>query len=255
MKQKTILVVNDDGIHGPGLAPLMSALRPLGRVVVVVPQQERSAASHAITLHKPIRLREIRKDWYITNGTPADCVRLGVTGVLRERVDAVVSGVNQGANLGSDTLYSGTVGAAKEGCLLGFPSVALSLTSKDGTRFDTAARFARSLVRWMLRHGLPAHCFFNVNVPDVAWKDLRGAFVTRLGRRIYGRRLTRRRDPRGQHYYWMAGAIPRGVDEKDSDVGAVAHRAISVSLLRLLATVEDGPATNRPWPFLFSARS
>ncbi len=253
MNRKTILVVNDDGIHGPGLPPLVNALRPLGRVVVVVPQQERSAASHAITLHKPIRLREIKKDWYITNGTPADCVRLGVTGILRERLDAVVSGVNQGANLGSDTLYSGTVGAAKEGCLLGFPSVAFSLTSKDGTRFDTAARFARSLVRWMLGNALPPHCFFNVNVPDVAWTELRGAAMTRLGRRLYGRRLTRRRDPRGQHYYWMAGAIPRGVAEVDSDVGAVARRVISVSLLRLLATVEDGPSTRGPWPFLFSA--
>lgn len=238
-RPKNILVVNDDGIHGPGLRPLAEALRPLGRVTIVVPQQERSAASHAITLHKPIRLHALEKDVYITNGTPADCVRLGVTGVLREQVDVVVSGINHGANLGADTLYSGTVGAAREGCLLGFPSVAFSLTSKNGAHFATAARFARPLVRWLLTHPLPAHCLLNVNVPNVPWGRLRGAAVTRLGRRIYGRRLTKRRDPRGQEYFWMAGAVPRGVRDIGSDVGAVASGKISITPLRLHAVVEE----------------
>ncbi len=232
-KKLQILIVNDDGIHGPGLLPLVRALRPLGRVTVVVPQQERSAASHAITLHKPIRLQKLRAGVYITNGTPADCVRLGITGLLNGKADVVVSGVNHGANLGADTLYSGTVGAAKEGCLLGFSSLALSLTSKQGVHFPTAARIARSLVRWVLRHPLPAQCFLNVNVPNLPWRRLKGATVTRLGKRIYGRKLTRRVDPRGRHYFWMAGAIPRGIKEEGTDVGAIAADKISVTPLRL----------------------
>jgi 5'-nucleotidase len=162
-----------------------------------------------------------------------------VTGVLKEQVDVVVSGINHGANLGSDTLYSGTVGAAREGCLLGFPSVAFSLTSKNGSHFETAARFARPLVRWLLHRPLPDHCLLNVNVPNVPWEKLKGALVTRLGRRIYGRRLTRRKDPRGQDYFWMAGAVPRGVRDIGSDVGAVAGGKISITPLRLHAVVEE----------------
>ena len=232
--QKNILVVNDDGVYGEGLKPLARALGRLGRVTIVVPERERSAASHAITLHKPIRVRKLEPNLYIMNGTPADCTRFGVIAMLKEKCDLVVSGINHGANLGADTMYSGTVGAAKEACMLGIPALAVSVTTKEEKpHFDTAARFAVDVARQMLARGLPKHTCLNVNVPNHPWRLLKGVAVTTLGQRIYGRALSPRVDPRGLTYYWMAGAVPRGVAEPGSDIAAIEAGKISLTPLKL----------------------
>lgn len=250
-RRPNILVVNDDGIYGEGLKPLVRALKAAGRVTVVVPEKEQSAASHAITLHKPIRLRRLAESVYIINGTPADCVRFGALSLLKERVDVVVSGINRGANMGADTLYSGTVGAAKEGCLLGFPSAAVSLVERGRGHYDTAARFAREAVRLLLKNPLPPHICLNVNVPDRPWRDVRGAAVTYLGRRIYGREHSPRVDPRGQAYFWLAGQIPKGVASPGSDMAALRQGKISVTPVRLDITDADALGLLRKWKWPF----
>lgn len=248
--ERNILVVNDDGVYGEGLRPLARALAPLGRVTIVVPERERSAASHAITLHKPIRVRRLEPRLYIMNGTPADCARFGLISILKERADLVVSGINHGANLGADTMYSGTVGAAKEACMLGIPALAVSVTTKDPRpHFATAARFARLAARQMIERGLPKHTCLNVNVPNRAWGALRGVAVTKLGRRIYGRELSPRVDPRGLTYYWMAGAVPRGVAEPGSDIAAIEQGKVSVTPLRLYLTDEAFLSDLHRWPW------
>ena len=241
-RRKSILVVNDDGIYGQGLQPLARALEPLGQVTVVVPEHERSAASQSITLHKPIRVRHLHDSTYIMNGTPADCVRFGVITILKERVDVVVSGVNRGANMGSDIFYSGTVGAAREGCMLGFSSVAVSLARVKKGHFDVAAQFTRRLVEGLLSKPLPQSVCLNVNVPDLPASRLRGVEATHLGKRIYGRVMTSRVDPRGETYHWLAGAVPRGLAVPGSDIAAVRHGKISVTPLRLDMTDKDALA-------------
>jgi 5'-nucleotidase len=246
--QKSILVVNDDGVYGEGLKPLAKALSRWGRVTVVVPERERSAASHAITLHKPIRVRKLEPNWYIMNGTPADCTRFGVIALLKEKCDLVVSGINHGANLGADTMYSGTVGAAKEACMLGIPALAISVTTKEEKpHFDTAARFAVDAAREILARGLPKNTCLNVNVPNHPWRSLKGVSVTTLGQRIYGRALSPRVDPRGLTYYWMAGAVPRGVADPGSDIAAIEVGKISVTPLKLYLADEQFLPELRRW--------
>lgn len=246
--RKNILVVNDDGVYGAGLKPLSRALGRLGRVVVVVPERERSAASHAITLHKPIRVRKLEPNFYIMNGTPADCTRFGVIAMMKEKCDLVVSGINHGANLGADTMYSGTVGAAKEACMLGIAALAVSVTTKEeNPHFDSAARMAVVVAREMLNRGLPPHTLLNVNVPNHPWGSLKGVAVTTLGRRIYGRALSPRTDPRGQTYYWMAGAVPRGVAEPGSDIAAIEAGRVSVTPLKLYLTDDAFLPDLRRW--------
>lgn len=246
--RKNILVVNDDGVYGAGLKPLARALGRLGRVVVVVPERERSAASHAITLHKPIRVRKLEPNFYIMNGTPADCTRFGVIAMMKEKCDLVVSGINHGANLGADTMYSGTVGAAKEACMLGIAALAVSVTTKEeNPHFDSAARMAVVVAREMLNRGLPPHTLLNVNVPNHPWRSLKGVAVTTLGRRIYGRALSPRTDPRGQTYYWMAGAVPRGVAEPGSDIAAIEAGKVSVTPLKLYLTDDAFLPDLRRW--------
>ena len=246
--RKNILVVNDDGVYGAGLKPLARSLGRLGRVVVVVPERERSAASHAITLHKPIRVRKLEPNFYIMNGTPADCTRFGVIAMMKEKCDLVVSGINHGANLGADTMYSGTVGAAKEACMLGIAALAVSVTTKEeNPHFDSAARMAVVVAREMLNRGLPPHTLLNVNVPNHPWRSLKGVEVTTLGRRIYGRALSPRTDPRGQTYYWMAGAVPRGVAEPGSDIAAIEAGKVSVTPLKLYLTDDAFLPDLRRW--------
>jgi 5'-nucleotidase len=248
-RRPNILVVNDDGVYGEGLRPLAKALGALGRVTVVVPEKEQSAVSHAITLHKPIRLRRIEKDFYIINGTPADCSRFGALRVLQGKPDLVVSGVNRGANMGADTLYSGTVGAAKEACFLGFPAMAVSLVQPATDNFDAAARAARRLAGLVLRHGLPPNVCLNVNVPDRPWRALKGAALTFLGKRVYGRDHVPRLDPRGQAYFWMAGHVPKGIPTPGSDLAAVRDGKISVTPVRLDITDGEALVSLRSWPW------
>lgn len=229
-----ILVSNDDGVRAPGLKALADALRPLGRVVVVAPDRERSAAGRALTLHRPLRLHQLSPDWYAVDGTPIDCVHLGVHGILQDLPDLLVSGINQGGNLGDDITYSGTVGLALEGTLFGIPSFAVSLAGRSGFRFEAAAQVSHRVAVAIGERGLPAGTALNVNVPEVAaFEDLRGFRVTRQGRRVFGSGIEEKVDPRGLTYYWIGARELGHVEgEADTDVEALAGGFVSITPIR-----------------------
>jgi 5'-nucleotidase len=178
-----ILLSNDDGYFAPGLAALADALRALADITVVAPERDRSGASNSLTLDRPLLLRQAPSGYYYVNGTPTDCVHLAVTGMLDHLPDMVISGINHGANMGDDTIYSGTVAAATEGYLLGIPSIAVSLASHNAQHFDTAARVVADLVQRIQTQPPAEPMLLNVNVPDCAWDELDGISVTRLGKR------------------------------------------------------------------------
>ena len=238
MKKPSILVTNDDGIHGPGLRPLIAAMRRVGKVIAVVPDQERSADSHSLTLHKPIRVYHMAPGLTAVSGSPADCARFGVIWMLKGKVDLLVSGINRGYNLGEDIIYSGTVAAAREARILGVPAIAFS-QDQDVESFALAADFACAMARQALRRGLPAGVILNVNFPPPRGRSFRGARAARLGRRIYSNAISRRSDPRGLTYYWLGGAKARWVKKPGTDVTAVAEGFVSVTPLHLDQT--DGP--------------
>lgn len=247
MKRPRILVCNDDGIHGPGLPALIAAMRRLGTVTVSVPEHERSADSHSLTLHKPIRVRQLSPGVFTLNGSPADCARFGVLEILKQKVDLVVSGINRGYNLGEDVIYSGTVAAAMEATLLGVPAIAFSL-SPDGADYKPAADYARRLARLVLTRGLPKGTCLNANFPAAPRGGYRKALACRLGRRIYGTSVTRRADPRGHEYFWLAGRQVSGVDEPGTDVAAVSRGAVSVTPLKIDNTDRERLAALSSWP-------
>ena len=236
-----ILLTNDDGINSPGLHALAEGFAPQHETVVVAPEQERSATGHAITLHKPLRAR--RSPTYsggvvawATNGTPADCVVLGVLELLEWRPDVVVSGVNVGANLGRDLTYSGTVSGAMEGAIFGIPSIAVSVAAFHDVRFDVAVRFAERLARLVIERPLPEDALINVNVPNLPADQLKGIAFTRQSSRRYLSRLERRTDPRGHPYYWLTGE-PSPLDgEEGTDEWALASGFISVTPIHLNLT-------------------
>ena len=229
-----ILVSNDDGIHSPGLSALVEALTDVGEVVVVAPDREQSASSHALTLHRPLRIDEVATGRWIVDGTPTDCVNLAINGILSERPALLVSGINKGANLGDDITYSGTVSAAMEGTLLGVPSLAVSLIGRGHFAFDAAADFARRLAGWVLANGLPPDTLLNVNVPQPPdGEPLRGVRVTRMGRRRYGDAIVEKTDPRGRKYYWIGGEELEFVKEEGTDFHAVDEGRISVTPIHL----------------------
>lgn len=231
-----ILVTNDDGAHSPGLLALKDALRFVGRLTVFAPDRNWSAAGHTKTMHKPLRVQEIElRDGtkaLTTSGAPSDCVGLALLGMVDPPPDLVVSGINQGPNLGHDITYSGTVAAAMEAVVFGLPAIAVSLDSFDGNvDFVAAAHYASDLTRKVLEEGLPANTFLNVNVPALPREKLRGMTITRLGRRLYHDVLIRRQDPRGKDYFWIGGEPPTGVIEDGTDIGAVANGYVSVTPL------------------------
>lgn len=248
MRRPTILVCNDDGIHGPGLPALVAAMRRLGRVTVVVPEHERSADSHSLTLHKPIRVRKVSPDVFTLNGSPADCARFGLLEILGGKADLVASGINRGFNLGEDVVYSGTVAAAREATMLGVASIAFS-QDPEAPDFRPAARYARKLARLALSKGLPKGVFLNVNFPAPGRGGrFRGVLPVRLGRRVYDSRVTRRADPRGVEYYWLAGQRVSSVDEPGTDVAAASRGYVSVTPLLLDATAHEPLKALKSWP-------
>jgi 5'-nucleotidase len=248
-----ILVSNDDGIHSEGIVALADALRELGEVVVVAPDRERSAVSHSLTLHRPLRVEELAGRRYAVDGTPTDCVNLAVNGILGRRPALVVSGINKGANLGDDVTYSGTVSAAMEGTLLGIPSVAISLLGREGFHFDVASRFAGRLTAWVLERGLPVDTLLNVNVPAPSnGAEPRGFALTRMGRRRYGDAIVEKTDPRGKKYYWIGGEELEFEDAEGTDFHAVSQGLISVTPIHLDLTnyrsFDALRALQLPWP-------
>ena len=225
-----ILVTNDDGVHALGLGALADALAPLGEVYVVAPDREQSAVGHALTLHRPLRVDRLGERRFAVNGTPSDCVNLGVLGLLPEPPVLVVSGINHGSNLGDDVTYSGTVSAAMEGTLLGIPSVAVSQVEGESSPFDGAARIAALVAARVLVEGLPAKTLLNVNVPS---GEIRGIRVTRLGHRVYREKIVQEMDPRGRPYYWIGAGPPEWREDEDSDLAAVHAGLASVTPLHL----------------------
>jgi 5'-nucleotidase len=228
-----ILVSNDDGYFAPGLTLLAEALARLGEVTVVAPERDRSGASNSLTLDRPLVVRRAPNGYYSVNGTPTDCVHIAVTGLLDFMPDVIVSGVNLGANMGDDTIYSGTVAAAVEGYLLGIPSLAVSLTSKAGEHFETAIGVALDIVERFGRRPFGEPVLLNVNVPDVAPERLRGIEVTRLGRRHKAEPVIRLTTPRGENAYWIGPAGGAADAGPGTDFHAVDSQRVSVTPLRM----------------------
>ena len=237
-----LLVTNDDGVHAAGLAALAAALEDLGDVHVLAPEREQSACGHALTLHRPLRVHRWGERRHSVNGTPSDCVNLGVLGFLPERPVVVVSGVNHGSNLGDDVTYSGTVSAAMEGTLLGVPSIAVSLA--EGDEFEHAARVARHVVMRVLVSGLPPMTLLNVNVPPGVPKGMR---LTRLGHRVYSGKIVEQADPRGRAHYWIGAGPPAWEALEGTDMGAVHEGYASVTPLHLDLTHHRALAQMTDW--------
>ena len=233
-----ILLSNDDGYFAPGLERLAAALASRAEVTVVAPEADRSGASNSLTLDRPLMVRRAPSGFLFVNGTPTDCVHLAVTGLLDHLPDLVVSGINLGANMGDDTIYSGTVAAATEGFLLGIPSIAISLASKEGAHFDTAATVALELLDHHEREALGPH-LLNVNVPDRPRAMLEGYRITRLGRRHKAENVVKTRNPRGEIVYWVGAAGAAADAGEGTDFHAVEHGYASVTPLQIDLTNHD----------------
>ena len=234
-----ILVSNDDGYMSDGLRALAEAVEPLGEVWVVAPETEQSAASHAISIHRPLRIRKIRPRWFAVDGTPTDCSYLAVNHLMKDRRPALmVSGINHGPNLADDVTYSGTVAAAIEASLLGVPAIAFSLAMRQDFDFGPAARFAGSLARAALRASPPSNLLLNVNGPG--GREPAGYAVTRLGKHTYGFEVVEKVDPRGRNYYWIGGNEYQHEDIAGSDCNAVLRDGlVSVTPLQLELTADE----------------
>lgn len=241
-----ILLSNDDGYFAPGLAALAEALAGLGEITVVAPEQNRSGASNSLTLDRPLFLKQAANGFYFVNGTPTDCVHLAVTGMLEYLPDIVVSGINLGANMGDDTIYSGTVAAATEGYLLGLPSIAISLTSFEGRNFVTAGQVARELVERFIRDPIREPVLLNVNVPDIPYGQLQGTEVTRLGRRHKAEPVVRMTSPRNETVYWVGAAGAAADAGPGTDFNTVERGCVSITPLQidLTHTAQLGVVSN-----------
>jgi len=227
-----ILISNDDGIEAPGILVLADSMRGLGGVTIVAPDKNRSGASNSLTLDAPIRIKELADGVHRVSGTPTDCVHVALTGLLAEDPDIVVSGINAGANLGDDVIYSGTVAAAMEGRFLGYPAVALSLVLGEQTQhhhYDTAGEAAIRLVKQLQQDPLPADTILNVNVPDCPWSEIRGFEVTRLGHRHRAEPAIKATDPRGREMYWIGPAGAEQDAGPGTDFDAIRRNFISVT--------------------------
>lgn len=242
-----ILVSNDDGYFAPGITLLAEALRQLGEVTVVAPERDRSGASNSLTLDRPLTVRRAPNGYFSVNGTPTDCVHIAVTGLLDFTPDLVVSGVNLGANMGDDTIYSGTVAAAAEGYLLGIPSLALSLASKAGEHFESAIGVALKMVERLARRPFREPVLLNVNVPDIAPARLGAMEVTRLGRRHKAEPVAELQTPRGETAYWIGPAGAAADAGPGTDFHAVESGRVSVTPLRMDLTHDAQLARAREW--------
>jgi len=228
-----ILLSNDDGYQAPGLLALAAALREVARITVVAPDRDRSGASNSLTLDVPLRAQCVADGVFRVNGTPTDCVHLAITGLLDHEPDMVVAGINAGANLGDDVIYSGTVAAATEGRFLGFPAMAVSLTSHTPRHFDTAARVARQLVERLRVEPLAPDTIISVNVPDLPYAALQGLRATRLGHRHKAEPVVRMVDPRGREVYWVGPAGPEQDAGPGTDFHAIRGGYVSVTPLQV----------------------
>jgi 5'-nucleotidase len=247
-----ILLSNDDGIQSEGIIALEKRLAPLGEVYTVAPEREQTSMSHALTLHRPLRVREVAPKRLAIDGTPTDCVKLALTGLLPVRPNLVLSGINKGPNLGDDIIYSGTVSAALEGALLGIPAIAVSLVTFENFDFTVAAEFTSTLVQHLQKQGLPPEMLLNVNVPALPKEQIKGWRFTRQGKRHYSENIVERIDPRGKKYYWIGGDDLGFARDDGTDCMAVHEGYVSVTPLQVDMTnyksLTDKPASDFRWP-------
>jgi 5'-nucleotidase len=242
-----ILISNDDGYQAPGIECLYAHLKTIAEVTVVAPERDRSGASNSLTLDMPIRTRNSSNGFIRVEGTPTDCVHLAITGLLDDEPDIVVSGINAGANLGDDVLYSGTVAAAMEGRFLGLPSIAVSMVSHQPQHYDTAARVILDLIERLSDHPLPADTMLNVNVPDVPFDLLAGMETTRLGHRHKSEPVIKDTDPRGRIIYWVGPAGAEQDAGAGTDFHAVNNNRVSITPLHIDLTRYSVIAEMRDW--------
>ena len=242
-----ILLSNDDGYFAQGIECLARVLAEVAEITVVAPERDRSGASNSLTLDRPLSLRRSGNGYYHVNGTPTDCVHLAVTGMLDELPDMVVSGINNGANMGDDTIYSGTVAAATEGFMMGVPSLAISLCSKAGVHYETAARVALELVKTVQREKAGEPLLLNVNVPDVPYDELRGMEVTRLGKRHRAEPVVTTITPRNETVYWVGAAGAAQDAGEGTDFFAVSQNRVSVTPLQIDLTHNAQLSMVRGW--------
>jgi len=242
-----ILLSNDDGYFAPGIANLAKALSDIADITVVAPERDRSGASNSLTLDRPLSLHKSHNGFYYVNGTPTDCVHLAVTGMLDELPDMVISGINDGANMGDDTVYSGTVAAATEGFLLGLPSIAVSLVSVSRGNFTTAAKIILDLVKRFIDNRFHVPILLNVNVPDIPYEKLQGIEVTRLGRRHKAEPVIKYQTPRGETVYWVGAAGAAEDASEGTDFHALQNSRVSITPLQIDLTRYDQIGYVKNW--------
>lgn len=246
-----ILVTNDDGVHSPGLIALFKAMKEIGDAYIVAPDRERSAVGHSLTLHRPLKVEELRERVYSINGTPTDAVVVGVSKVLPQKPDIVVSGINRGGNLGDDITYSGTVSAAIEGTMLNIPSFAISTPGDKNFHFETAAFFAAVVAQYIIDNPLPYDTFLNVNVPNLPKNLVKGIRLTRQGRRTYDNSIKEVFSPRDERHYWIGGGMLYWEHADDTDIHAVEEGYVSVSPIHLdLTNYSALEFLKKDWPVL-----
>ena len=237
-----ILIVNDDGIYSPGIQALSDAMATIGEVTIVAPDKEQSAKSHSITLTNPIRVKSVKlnnglEGWAV-DGTPVDCTKIALQVLLNQKPDLIISGINQGANLGYNLVYSGTISAAHEGAILGIPSAAISLDTLKGKNFSGSKYVAITIAKHLLNHALPKGTMLNVNVPNIAKKDLKGFLITKQGNQIFKDNFEKRIDPRGHQYFWINGEMINHDSSIDYDGKAISSGYVSITPINYNITNE-----------------
>ena len=252
MKKKwTILVSNDDGIDAPGIFALVGELKKIGNVIVVAPDEQRSAVGHAITMNYPLRVKKFYKNGkffgYAVEGTPADSVKIGVRTVLGKNPDLLVSGINHGSNTAINIIYSGTVSAATEGRILGIPSLAVSLTTYAEPDFRFAAKFSRLLALEIFKNGLPEDTLLNVNIPPLPEREIRGVRITRQGKSRWDDTFDVRRDPNNKEYYWLTGKIDVLDTSEETDYISIQQKYVSITPIHFDLTDYKALSVIRSW--------
>lgn len=242
-----ILLSNDDGYFAPGLAHLANALSTIAEIVVVAPERDRSGSSNSLTLDRPLKLHKSPNGFYFVNGTPTDCVHLALTGMLDYLPDMIVSGVNDGANMGDDTIYSGTVAAATEGFLFGIPSIAVSLVNRSESNFATAAQVALEMVKRFMGKKIHVPILLNINVPDISMTQLAGMEITRLGRRHKAEPVIKSTNPRGETIFWVGAAGVAQDAGEGTDFFAIQNNKISITPLQIDLTRYDQIGYLKDW--------
>jgi 5'-nucleotidase len=229
-----LLLSNDDGINSSGLHALANALSKLGKIYIVAPDREQSASSHALSIHRPLRIEKVSENSFSVDGTPTDCINIAINGILNNtKPDIIVSGINRGENLGDDITYSGTVSAAIEGTLLGIPSLAVSLQGRNDFEFEAASYFSHLISSYILTNPIPKDTLINMNIPGLPLKEIKGIKITRQGKRLYNDPIIEKTDPRGKKYYWIGGCELESMEMENSDIEAIKKGFVSITPIKL----------------------